>query len=98
MSRTAPADCHSMNELRTQIDSVDSELFERFAERMRYIHRAAELKRGAGIPANVPERVDEVVGNARARAEAHGLDPELYSEFWRRLVEAAIVEEERLGV
>ena len=98
MTRIAPADCQSMSELRAQIDSVDTELFERFAERMRYIHRAAELKRDAGIPANVPERVDEVVGNARARAETHGLDPELYGEFWRRLVEAAIVEEERLGV
>ena len=98
MTRLAPADCHSMAELRTQIDSLDSELCERFAERMRYIHRAAELKRDAGIPANVPERVDEVVGNARARAEAHGLDPELYGEFWRKLVEAAIAEEERLGV
>ena len=98
MSRIAPADCHSMAELRTQIDALDQELFERFAERMTYIHRAAELKRGAGIPANVPERVDEVVGNARARAEAHGLDPELYGEFWRILVDAAIAEEERLGV
>jgi isochorismate pyruvate lyase len=98
MSRIAPADCHSMAELRAQIDLLDAELFERFAERMTYIHRAAELKRGAGIPANVPERVDEVVGNARVRAETHRLDPELYGEFWRRLVEAAIAEEERLGV
>jgi isochorismate pyruvate lyase len=98
MVRIAPADCRSMTELRAQIDSLDTELFERFAERMAYIHRAAELKRDAGIPANVPERVDEVVGNARTRAAAHGLDPELYGEFWRRLVEAAIAEEERLGV
>lgn len=87
-----------MTELRSQIDALDAELFARFAERMRYIHRAAELKREAGIPANVPERVDEVVGNACARAEEHGLDPDLYGEFWRRLVDAAIAEEERLGV
>jgi isochorismate pyruvate lyase len=98
MTRIAPADCHSMAELRMQIDSLDAELFERFAERMGYIHRAAELKRGAGIPANVPERVDEVVGNARARAEAHGLDPILFGTFWQMLVDAAIAEEERLGV
>ncbi|WP_224007724.1 chorismate mutase [Aureimonas sp. SA4125] len=87
-----------MAQLRAEIDALDTELFARFAERMRYIHRAAELKRAAGIPANVPERVDEVVGNARARAEAHGLDPALYGEFWRMLVDAAIAEEERLGV
>jgi chorismate mutase-like protein len=98
MTRLAPADCHSMADLRTQIDALDAEIFARFAERMRYIHRAAELKRGAGIPANVPERVDEVVGNAEAQAAAHGLDPTLYGAFWRRLVDAAIAEEERLGV
>ena len=98
MTRLAPEDCRSMAELRAQIDSLDAELFERFAERMTYIRRAAELKRDAGIPAKVPERVDEVVGNARARAEAHGLDADLYGEFWRQLVDAAIAEEERLGV
>ena len=98
LPRTAPAACQSMAELRAEIDSLDAELFERFAERMTYIHRAAELKRGAGIPANVPERVDEVVANARARAVSHGLDPELYGDFWQQLVAAAIAEEERLGV
>ncbi|WP_102958318.1 chorismate mutase [Mangrovicella endophytica] len=87
-----------MTELRAEIDAVDTALFDLFAERMRYIHRAAELKRGTDIPAEVPERVEEVVNNARARAEAHGLDPELYGRFWRELVAAAIAEEEvRLG-
>ena len=87
-----------MAELRMQIDALDTEVFELFAERMTYIHRAAELKRDAGIPANVPERVDEVIGNARRRAEALGLDPDLYGEIWRMLVAAAIAEEEeRLG-
>ena len=59
------------------------------------IHRAAVLKRGTSIPPDVPERVAQVVATARQNAEARGLDPDLYGDFWHALVEAAIGEEAR---
>ncbi|MEF2072394.1 chorismate mutase [Consotaella aegiceratis] len=93
--KRAPEDCTSMEELRAEIDRVDDALFDLFAERMTYIHRAAELKAGIGLPANIPTRVDQVVENARRRAAAHGLAPELYGSIWEKIVEAAIAEEER---
>lgn len=97
-SRAAPADCGDMTELRVAIDLIDTELMALFAERMTYVHRAAELKKDVGIPADVPERVQEVVSNAAARAAAEGLDPMLYGDIWSRIVQAAIAEEKlRLG-
>lgn len=96
--RAAPADCRDMTELRAAIDLIDAELIALFAERLGYIHRAAELKKDIGIPADVPDRVQEVVSNAAARADALGLDPALYGDIWSRIVQAAIAEEKvRLG-
>ncbi|KAB0682092.1 chorismate mutase [Aureimonas leprariae] len=87
-----------MASLRRLIDAVDDELFDLFAERMACIHRAAEIKARDGIPANVPSRVTEVVNNARNRAEARGLDPDLYGRIWQSIVDASIAAEEgRLG-
>lgn len=94
--RHHPSDCNSMADLRAEIDRIDGEIFDLFAERMRYIHRAAEIKRGSGIPADVPERVDEVIANARTHAAERGLDPDLYATFWERLVGAAIAVEKSL--
>jgi tRNA/rRNA methyltransferase len=94
-ARRAPADCADMGELRAAIDAVDRALVGLFAERTAYIERAAELKRGNGLPARIPERVEEVVERVRAAADGAGLDPDLYETLWRRLIEAAIALEER---
>lgn len=96
MRRASPADCSSMTELRTAIDALDAELLDRFAERMAFIHRAAELKRGIGMAAHVPDRVEAVVRNIRDGAAERGLDPDIYASFWRTLIAAAIAEEEQL--
>lgn len=96
--RRAAGDCRDMTELRAAIDLIDAELIGLFAERMGYIHRAAELKKNVGIPAEVPDRVQEVISNASKLAEGHGLDPSLYGDIWSRIVQAAIAEEKvRLG-
>jgi tRNA/rRNA methyltransferase len=93
--RRKPADCADMEQLREAIDAVDRALVALFAARTGYIERAAELKRGAGLPARIPDRVEEVVARVRASAQAAGLDPDLYEVLWRRVIEAAIALEER---
>lgn len=93
--RPSPRDCADMMSLRALIDRIDDELFDLFAERMACIHRAAELKRAEGLPANVPSRVLEVVVNAERRAIDRSLDPKLYGAIWQSVVDAAIAEEEK---
>jgi tRNA/rRNA methyltransferase len=94
----APEDCTDMAVLRAAIDRLDRRLIGLFAEREGYIRRAAELKATAGLPAHIPERVEEVVANIRAAAAAEGLDPAFYETLWRVVIEAAIaLEQARLG-
>ncbi|MCP8896263.1 chorismate mutase family protein [Shinella daejeonensis] len=84
------AECTTMADIRENIDRVDQELMTLLAERWSYIGRAAEIKAGLGIPADVPERVRKVRDNARANAVRHGLDGDFYDALWGRLIEHAI--------
>ncbi|WP_414898328.1 chorismate mutase [Rhodovulum sp. YEN HP10] len=90
----APDKCHSMDDLRIQIDALDARLVSLLSERARYIERAAQIKAGAGLPARIDDRVEEVVANVRARASVEGLDPGLAEKLWRDLIEWSIGREE----
>ncbi|CUI69911.1 chorismate mutase [Cognatishimia activa] len=89
-----PQDCSSMEEVRLGIDALDKTLVELLKERAGYIDRATELKQGNGWPARIPERVEEVVNNARRVAETEGLDPDLVEQLWRQLIDWSITREE----
>jgi isochorismate pyruvate lyase len=95
MAKTA-SDCTTMAEIRENIDRIDQALMALFAERWSFIGRAADIKAGLGIPADVPERVREVRDNAHRNAEALGLDGAFYEEIWAKLIERAIVYEKTL--
>lgn len=97
MAKTA-AECTTMAEVRENIDRVDEALVALFAERWSFIRRAAEIKAGLGIPADVPARVRQVRDNAHRNAEAQGLDGAFYEEIWARLIDHAIAyEKAQLG-
>lgn len=94
-SRKPPQDCTDMTELRASIDLIDAELVALLRDRAAYIDRAVALKRVNGWPARIPERVEQVVDNARAVAQRTELDPDLVEEIWRRLVDWSIDREAR---
>ena len=85
-----------MGELRAQIDSLDRHLIEMLKTRAGYIDRAAELKPGEGLPARIPDRVEEVVLRVRAASDRRGLDPDLAERLWRILIDWSIAREERV--
>ncbi len=91
-----PGDCADMGALRAQIDRLDRDLIAMLAQRAGYIDRAIALKSDNGWPARIPDRVEEVVANARTQAAQAGLDPDLIESLWRQLVEWSIAREARV--
>lgn len=88
-------DISDMETLRARIDALDAALIALFAQRRALIDRAARIKAGSDLPARIDWRVEQVVANARRHAADAGLDPELFENIWRQLVEAAIAQEDR---
>lgn len=94
-----PEDCPDMPTLREQIDALDAQLVALLARRAGYIDRAAEIKETVGLPARIPDRVEEVIQRVRAKADVEKLDPDLVEALWRSLIEWSIRRETRvLGV
>ncbi|MGJ0533764.1 chorismate mutase [Methylocystis sp.] len=85
-----------MSDVRRLIDELDEELVALLAKRQRQIERAARIKPALGIPANVPERVDEVLAHVLGAAHREGLSVEVAMTLWRALIDWSIQYEERL--
>ncbi len=85
----------TLSDLREVIDRIDRDLVALIAQRVRCLDRVVDVKRRDGVPAAIPERVEEVVVHVRAEAEAAGLPPDLAEMLWRNLIGWSIAYEER---
>lgn len=85
MSPRAPADCQSMEEVRVEIDRIDSALVDLVAERFGYVERAWQLK-SKPEEATVPWRIQQVIDRVRAKAQERGVPPELAEALWRQMI------------
>jgi isochorismate pyruvate lyase len=89
-------DCSNMDEVRGEIDRIDSNLVDLIGERFTFVDRAWQLKRSPA-EARVPWRIQQVIDKVRARAQQKGLPPELAEALWRQMIGWFIqYEEEKL--
>jgi isochorismate pyruvate lyase len=85
-----------MDQVRAEIDRLDSAILDLVAERFGYVDRAWQLKTNKA-EATVPWRIQQVIDRVRARAEEKGLPPELAEAMWRQMIGWFIqYEEEKL--
>ena len=85
-----------MADVRRLIDELDEELVTLLAKRQRQIERAAKVKPTLGAPANVPERVEEVLDHVLGVARREGLSLDIAKNLLRALIDWSIQHEERL--
>lgn len=88
----APEACHTMPELRAQIDRLDRALVRLIAERQRYIERAAEIKETRDTVRD-EARIEDVIAKVLDEAGRAGLSSEIAEPVWRLLVERSIAHE-----
>ncbi|WP_224825414.1 chorismate mutase [Cognatishimia sp. MH4019] len=90
-----PSECLDMVDIRAGIDALDRELVALLARRAAFIDRAAQIKEAAGLPANIPARVEDVVAKVRVAAGEAGFDVDLAERLWREMIDWSIAREER---
>jgi isochorismate pyruvate lyase len=79
---------------RARIDALDNQIVTLLGERFGVISEVAKLKAEHGIAPILPYRVEEVVRNARAKAEKAGVAPDLVEKIYRIIIDTACQQEE----
>ena len=79
---------------RARIDVLDAQIVALLGQRFDVIREVAVLKAEHGIAPILPDRIEEVVLHARARAEKAGVDPRLVEQIYRIIIDTACREEE----
>jgi chorismate mutase-like protein len=79
---------------RAKIDTLDAQIVALLGERFGVVRDVAKLKAEHGIAPILPDRIEEVVSHARARAEKAGVDPKLVEQIYRIIIDTACKEEE----
>ncbi len=80
-----PADCADKEDVRKELDRIDTALVTLFAERHTYVTRMAELKNDPH-EAFVPERIEAIIKKVRNQADSLHLDEDQAELIWRTLI------------
>jgi chorismate mutase-like protein len=83
---------------RARLDVIDEQIVALLGKRFDVIREVAELKAEHGIAPVQPDRIEEVVARARAKAEHAGVDPKLVEQIYRTMIEEAIKLEDDYAV
>ena len=81
--------------LSAEIDEVDAALFALIARRFGIVDRVIAVKQRDGLPAAIPDRIEEVVKNALERAKSTAVPLPLVEQLWREIIAATIHYEEQ---
>ncbi|HEX7339539.1 MAG TPA: chorismate mutase [Rhodanobacteraceae bacterium] len=77
--------CHSLEEVRANIDRLDRQLVALLAERGAYVKQAAAFKKNAG-EVRAPKRVEQVIDKVVALAAEHGANAHVVEQVWRAMI------------
>ncbi|WP_454916515.1 chorismate mutase [Xanthobacter sediminis] len=85
----------ALQEARRRIDEIDARLIALLAERFGVVEGVVRIKREAGIPALLPDRVEEVLAHVEELGRAAGVPPGVPTAMWRVLIAETIAYEDR---
>jgi isochorismate pyruvate lyase len=81
--------CHTMADVRRNIDALDNRIVALVAERSAYVAQAARIKQDAGEIVD-PLRIEFIIARVRAQARAAGAPEAILEAAYRAMIAASI--------
>ena len=81
--------CHTMADVRRNIDALDDRIVALVAERSAYVAQAARIKQSAGDIVD-PVRIEFIIDRVRAQARAAGAPEGVLEAAYRAMIAASI--------
>ena len=77
--------CNSLEEVRANIDRIDTEIIRIIAERGTFVVQASNFKKSEdGVKA--PNRVEAIIAKVRGKAEEYGVSPDMVEALYREMI------------
>jgi isochorismate pyruvate lyase len=89
-----PEECQNMADIRKEIDDLDAQVVALLGKRYAYVKAASKFKTSEAA-VKAPDRLQAMLEQRRAWAEAAGLSPDVIEKMYRDLVNYFIAEEMR---
>ncbi|MDO5157014.1 MAG: chorismate mutase [Eubacteriales bacterium] len=77
--------CNSLEEVRSNIDRIDSEIIKLIAERGTYVAQASAFKKNEDGVRDT-SRVEKVIEKVRQKAQECGADPDMVEALYREMI------------
>ncbi|OOF43282.1 bifunctional chorismate mutase/prephenate dehydrogenase [Rodentibacter trehalosifermentans] len=87
----------ALNDLRSEIDSLDRELIQLFSKRLKLVSQVGKVKHQHGLPIYAPEREISMLQARRLEAEKAGISPDLIEDVLRRFMRESYTNENQFG-
>ncbi|AAV61197.1 unknown protein [Streptococcus thermophilus LMG 18311] len=88
----------ALNDIRSDIDNIDSQLIRLLTQRQILVEKAGRLKpKGDKSAVRANDRVAQVIANRRKEALDLGLSPDVSESVWRSMIQAFIALEEKVN-
>jgi isochorismate pyruvate lyase len=91
------AECHSIEEIREEIDRVDRLIINLIGERYEYIKAVVHFKEPTKEAIVAEKRFNEVIASRRKMAKKSGLDPDMVENLYRAMMNHFIQEELKIA-
>lgn len=91
-----PQECSSIDEVRQQIDALDSQIIELYGKRFLYVKEVVKYKNTDKDSIIAAERRNQVLQSRAELAARHGLNPDVFKQIYTILIDHFIDEELKL--
>ena len=78
--------CHSLEEVREEIDKVDDQILELIAKRKDLVKQAANFKHSVE-EIKADERIDHVIDRVRHKALVLGVSPNMVTDIYKQMID-----------
>ncbi len=85
-------ECHSLEEVREEIDLLDTQIVRLIAKRNAYIHQAARFKVSVD-EVKAEDRVADVIARVREEALRHNLNPNMIQTIYKIMIDEMVESE-----
>ena len=82
-------ECHSLQEVRDEIDKIDEKLVELISQRSHLIRQAAAFKESVE-EVKAEDRIDDIMQRVRKKAIALDINPNMISDLFRIMIDEMV--------